>query len=72
MSAWSNQPTATLRVRKANSSDTFSFVGVNSSNSAGSPENFLSAVNNILNIAGMSAVLTDMTRTVKEEVINNG
>lgn len=68
MAGWSNEPTATLRVRKAGSSEFLSFVGVNSANSAGTPDDFLSAINNVLNIAGMSAIKGGMTRTVKQEV----
>lgn len=66
--AWSNENTATLRVRKAGSSEFLSFVGVNSSNTAGTPDDFLGAVNHILNIAGMSAIKGGMTRTIKQEV----
>jgi len=68
MSTWSNNPTATLRVRKYGSSDSFSFVGVNSADSAGTPEDFLNATNHLLDIAGLSAVKTGMYRTVKQEV----
>jgi len=69
MSTWSNEPTATLRVRKANSSESVNFVGVNSANNAGSPEDFLNAANHLLDFAGLSAVKTGMKRTVTQEVI---
>ena len=67
MSNWTNTPTATLKVRKANSSDSFSFVGVSSSNSAGTPEDFLAAANHLLDFGGLSAVKTGISRTVKQE-----
>lgn len=68
MSNWTNQATATLKMRQAHSSESISLVGVNPSNSAGTPENFLDAANHILDIAGLSAVKTGMTRTVVQEV----
>ena len=69
MSTWTNATTATLKVRRAGSiTDTFTFAGVNAANSAGTPENFLDAANHLLNIAGTSATITGMTRTVTQEV----
>ena len=71
MSTWTNATTATLKVRKAGSiTDTFTFNGVNADNNAGTPENFLNAVNHLLNIAGSSATITGMTRSVTQEVSN--
>lgn len=68
MATWTNAPTATLKVRKANSSETVSLPGVNPDNAAGSPENFLNAANHLLDFAGLSAVQTGMTRTITQEV----
>lgn len=69
MSTWTNATTATLKVRKAGATtDTFTFNGVNADNNAGTPENFLDAANHLLNIAGTSATITGMTRTVTQEV----
>ena len=65
--SWGDQTTARLTVRKEGSSDTFGFEGVNASNSAGTPQQFLDAANRILNIGGLSAVITDITRTKKEK-----
>ena len=73
MAEWTNAPTATLKVKDATSgTDTFSFNGVAASNSAGTPENFLSAANSILGLVGKSAVLAGMTRTIQQEVTDNG
>lgn len=70
MATWSNTDIATLIVRKANTDDKeFNFVGVNSSNEVGTPEEFLDATNRLLAIAGMSAVLTGMKREIIQEVI---
>lgn len=69
MSTWTNATTATLKVRKAGSiTETFTFGGVNASNNAGTPENFLDAANHLLNIAGTSATITGMTRAITQEV----
>lgn len=69
MSTWSNTKTATLKVRKAGSAtESVTFSGVNAANNAGTPENFLDAANHLLNIAGTSATITGMTRTVTQEV----
>ena len=68
MSTWANQPTATLKVRKANSSESITFVGVSPDNSAGTPENFLDAANHLLDFAGMSAIKGGMTRSITQEV----
>ena len=64
---WSDQPTARLTVRKQGTSDTFGFEGVNASNTAGTPQQFLDAANRILNIGGLSAVIDNITRTKKEK-----
>ena len=63
---WSSNPTARLTVRENGTSDSFGFEGVNSSNDAGTPQQFLDAANRILAIGGLSAVITDISRTVKE------
>ena len=68
---WSDQPTARLTVRKQGTSETFGFEGVNASNSAGTPQQFLDAANRILNIGGLSAVITDITRTKKEKGVES-
>ncbi|MDO4424545.1 MAG: hypothetical protein Q4D17_02110 [Planctomycetia bacterium] len=73
MATWSNTNVATLTVRKAGTTtDNFNFVGVNSDNNAGSPEDFLAATNRILAIAGMSATITGMKREITQEVIQDG
>lgn len=70
MATWSATPVATLIVRKNDASDKeFNFVGVNSNNEAGTPEEFLDATNRLLAIAGMSAILTGMKREIIQEVI---
>lgn len=71
MSTWSNTPIATLKVRKANTAtETFTFVGVNADNSAGTPEDYLDASNRILAIAGLSAVITGIKREIVQEAIS--
>ena len=66
--SWGTQPTARLTVRKqGDASTSYGFEGVNPSNSAGTPEQYLSAANRILNIGGLSAVIDDITRTVKQK-----
>ena len=72
MSTWQNATTATLKVRKAGSvTDYVTFPGVNSADTAGTPENFLDAANHLLNIAGTSATLTGMTRSITEGVVES-
>lgn len=68
MSTWVNSPTATLKVRKAHSSESISIPGVSSDSNAGTPENFLNAANHLLDFAGLSAVKTGMTLSVVKEV----
>ena len=68
---WNDQPTARLTVREQGTSNTFGFEGVNASNSAGTPQQFLDAANRILNIGGLSAVITDITRTKKEKGVES-
>lgn len=63
---WQNVPTARLTVRQAGTTDTFGFEGVNSSNSAGTPQQFLDAANRLLAIAGFTAVSDGMYRSVKQ------
>lgn len=64
---WTDQATARLTVREAGTTDTFNFEGVNPLNSAGTPSQFLDAANRILTIGGQSAVIDDITRTVKQK-----
>ena len=68
MSSWTNTGLATLKVRKYGSSEYQTFPGVAAANSAGTPENFLDAVNHVLDIGGQSAILGGMTRVVTQEV----
>ena len=68
---WSDEPTARLTVRKQGTSDTFGFEGVNASNTAGTPQQFLDAANRILNIGGLSAVIDNITRTKKEKGVES-
>lgn len=69
MSTWANPITATLKVRKAGSTtETVAINGVNADANAGTPETFLAAANHLLDIAGMSATITGMTREFKQEV----
>lgn len=64
---WTNQPTARLSIRKSGTTDNLSFEGVNASNDAGTPSEYLAAANRILTIAGMSAVIDGITKTIKQE-----
>jgi len=64
---WTDQPTARLTVREAGTTDTFSFEGVNPLGTAGTPAQFLDAANRVLSIGGQSAVIDDITRTVKQK-----
>lgn len=68
MSTWTTPAPATLKVRKSGSSAFLTFPGVSASNSAGTPENFLDAVNHLLDIGGQSAIKGGMTRTLTQEV----
>lgn len=63
---WTDNKTARLSVRENGTADTFSFEGVNASDSAGTPQQFLDAANRILAIGGQSAVITGITRTIKQ------
>lgn len=64
---WTDQATARLSVREAGTTNTFNFEGVNPLASAGTPSQFLDAANRILSIGGQSAVIDDITRTVKQK-----
>ncbi len=65
---WSDSPVATLSVKKSNSgTDRFTFQGVSTDAQAGSPQNFLDAVNHLLAFGGHSAVIEGIQRTVKQE-----
>lgn len=67
---WTNQNIARLTVRENGTADTFGFEGVNPSNDAGTPQQFLDAANRILDIVGFSAVITDITRTIKQKGVD--
>jgi|GEM_PF-1246319 len=70
MANWSNTNVATLKIRKAGATtDVFTFAGVNSSNEAGTPEQFVAASNRLLAIAGMSATITGIKREIIQEAI---
>lgn len=69
--AWANQNIARLTVRESGTTDTFGFEGVNPSNEAGTPQQFLDAANHILAIGGFSAVITDITRTIKQKGVDS-
>lgn len=65
--AWTNANQAKLTVKDAQQpSNYFYFDGVNGGSIAGSPQNFLDAANHLLDIAGLSATITGITRTVKQ------
>ena len=71
---WTNESKAKLTVKDAlEPSNYFSFEGVNGGTIAGSPQNFVDAANHLLNIAGLSATITGITRTVKQgELLGQG
>lgn len=64
---WSNSSVAVLKVNQVGGSDTFTFNGVSSDPSAGSPQTFLDAANHLLNIGGLSAHIDGIKRTVYQE-----
>ena len=68
---WSEQPTARLTVKEQGTTNTFGFEGVNASNTAGTPQQFLDAANRILDIGGFTAVITDITRTTKQKGVDS-
>ena len=69
---WEDQTIARLTVRKLNDASTsYGFEGVSPSNSAGTPQQFLDAANRILNIGGLSAVIDDITRTIKQKGVES-
>lgn len=68
---WDNMITATLKLQGLSSSDSYSFPGVSGSNEAGTPEDFLNAANNLLNICGQSAVITGIKRNVSQEGVES-
>lgn len=64
---WTNESKAKLTVKDAiTPNNYFNFEGVNGGTIAGGPENFVNAANHLLNIAGLSATITGITRTVKQ------
>lgn len=67
---WTDSSTARLTVREAGTTNTFGFEGVNAANDAGTPNDFLAAANNLLAIGGFSAVITDITRTIKQKGVD--
>lgn len=69
--AWTTNKTATLKVRKANSTNEyFVFTGVATDNSAGTPDTFLAAANHLLDIAGQVGVISGMSRSLEQGVSN--
>ncbi|MBQ3334801.1 MAG: hypothetical protein IJG85_04330 [Eubacteriaceae bacterium] len=64
---WTANPVARLTVVKSGTVDKINFEGVSTKSEAGTPETFLDAANHLLNIAGWTAVLDGITRSVKEE-----
>lgn len=68
---WNSSPTARLTVRESGTTNTFGFEGVNSSNDAGTPQDFLDAANRVLAIGGFSAVITNISRTVKQNGVDD-
>lgn len=69
---WTIQPTARLTVKESGTSNTFGFEGVNASNEAGTPEQFLAAANRLLGISEKTAVIDGIIRTIKQEATDNG
>lgn len=70
MASWSNEQTGTLKVKSANdATKTFSLIGVNTDNSAGSPEVFLGAANRLLGIVNEEGILRGMKRTLSQEAV---
>lgn len=68
---WNDSATATLTVKKTpNGSDKYTFQGVSTDAAAGSPQDFLNAVNHILAFGGQSAVIDGIQRTVKQEGVD--
>ena len=69
---WTDQNIARLTVRKdGDASTSFGFEGVNPSNSAGTPQQFFDAAQRILSIGGLSATITDITRTIKQKGVDS-
>ena len=69
MSTWTASSLAKLTVKRSDvPSETFTFDGVCGEAGAGSPEDFIGAANSLLSIAGMSATITGMSRTIKQGV----
>lgn len=69
---WSNKLQGRLTVKENGTSNTFGFEGVNTDSSAGTPETFLAAANHLLDIGGLSAVIDGISRTIKQEGVDNG
>lgn len=67
---WTNQSTARLTVKQSGTSNTFSFEGVNAT--TGTPEQFIAATNRLLDIVQLTATTEGMTRSIKQEVTDNG
>ena len=71
MATWSAEQTGTLKIKSANDANkTFSLVGVNTDNSAGSPDVFLAASNRLLAVVGEEGILRGMKRSLSQEVID--
>ena len=73
--SWTNQNVARISVKEALvPSNSFSFEGMNAANSAYSysldPDDMVHAINDILDIGGLSATANGVTRTIKQEGVD--
>jgi len=66
MSTWANNQVATLKAKKTDGT-TLSLAGVNSSNAAGTPEQFIAATNHLLSIVGESVIVHGVKRVIEQE-----
>lgn len=64
---WADAAVATLKVQRADKNEMITFNGVSTDPAAGKPQDFLNATNHLLDIAGLSAVIGGIQRTVKQE-----
>ena len=67
---WSDAAVAVLKVQRADRNETITFNGVSTNPQAGKPQDFLDATNHLLDIVGISAVITGIQRTVKQEGVD--
>lgn len=69
--AFNFKPVATLKAKQFDSTEMHTFNGVTTANTT--PENAAIQVNKLFNIGGLSIVADEnMTRTIIEEVVDNG